>query len=108
MPGREVQVKVWEARIGRVRLVLLDTDLPANSPSDRDIAHRLYGGDRQTRIEQEIVLGVGGVRALAALRAVAHRVAHQRRARGLSRARSAYAGWWTRASTSPAPSRRRR
>jgi len=67
MPGRELQVKVWEARIGRVRLLLLDTDLPANSPPDRDIAHRLYGGDRQTRIEQEIVLGVGGVRALAAL-----------------------------------------
>lgn len=67
MPGRELHVKVWEARVGRVRLLLLDTDLPDNSPADRDIAHRLYGGDRQTRIEQEIVLGVGGVRALAAL-----------------------------------------
>ncbi|MCZ7562347.1 MAG: hypothetical protein M5U30_21890 [Burkholderiaceae bacterium] len=108
MPGREVQVKVWEARIGRVRLVLLDTDLPANSPSDRDIAHRLYGGDRQTRIEQEIVLGVGGVRALAALE-LSPTVWHINEGHAaflvLS---SAYAGWWTRASTSPAPSRRRR
>jgi len=67
MPGREVWLKVWEARIGRVRLVLLDTALAENAASDRDIAHRLYGGDRQTRIEQEILLGVGGVRALTAL-----------------------------------------
>jgi starch phosphorylase len=67
MPGRDVLLGVWEARVGRVRLVLLDTSLPENAPADRDIAHRLYGGDRQTRIEQEIVLGVGGVRALAAL-----------------------------------------
>ncbi len=67
LPGREVWLKVWEARVGRVRLILLDTDLPENAPADRDIAHRLYGGDRQTRIEQEIVLGVGGVRALTAL-----------------------------------------
>ncbi len=64
---RTVQVKVWLAHIGRVKLVLLDTDLPENSEHDRSIAHRLYGGDRNTRIEQEIVLGMGGVRALAAL-----------------------------------------
>ena len=48
-------------------LYLLDTDLEENTAHDRDIAHQLYGGDRTTRIEQEIVLGVGGVRALAAL-----------------------------------------
>jgi starch phosphorylase len=67
LPGREVQVKVWQARVGHVRLYLLDTDLEENSPHDRDITHQLYGGDRTTRIEQEIVLGMGGVRALAAL-----------------------------------------
>ena len=67
LPGRTVEAKVWEARIGHVRLYLLDTDLPCNAANDRDIAHRLYGGDRSTRIGQELVLGVGGVRALAAL-----------------------------------------
>ncbi len=64
LPGRRVEVKVWQARIGVVQLYLLDTDLEGNSPADRDIAHRLYGGDRRMRIEQEIILGVGGVRAL--------------------------------------------
>jgi starch phosphorylase len=64
---RNVAVKVWQVRVGHVRLFLLDTDLEENSPHDRDIAHRLYGGDRTTRIEQEIILGVGGVRALRAL-----------------------------------------
>lgn len=67
MPGRTVQARLWEARVGHVRLVLLDTHLPENSEHDRDITHRLYGGDRTTRIEQEILLGVGGVRALAAV-----------------------------------------
>ena len=66
-PGREVQVKVWQARIGHVTLYLLDTDLTGNSAEDRNITHRLYGGDRNTRIQQEIVLGIGGVRALAAM-----------------------------------------
>ncbi len=65
LPGRTVHLKVWEVRIGHVRLVLLDSSLPENSPADQDIAHRLYGGDRNTRIEQEILLGVGGARALA-------------------------------------------
>lgn len=67
MPGRVVNAKVWEARIGHVRQFLLDTDLPENSDDDRDITHQLYGGDRRTRIEQEIVLGVGGIRALQEL-----------------------------------------
>ncbi len=67
MLGREVAVKVWEAIIGHVRLYLLDTDLEQNTPNDRDIAHQLYGGDRNTRIQQEIILGVGGVRALEAM-----------------------------------------
>ncbi len=67
LPGRKVAVRVWRARAGHVTLYLLDTDLPQNSEHDRRISHRLYGGDRTTRIEQEIVLGVGGVRALAAV-----------------------------------------
>jgi glycogen phosphorylase len=66
-PGRMLAVKVWLARIGHVRLYLLDTDLPENSERDRGITHRLYGGDRTTRVEQEIVLGVGGVRAFSAI-----------------------------------------
>ncbi len=67
LPGRGVSVKVWQARVGHVTLYLLDTDLEENRPDDRDISHRLYGGDRIMRLEQELVLGVGGVRALAAL-----------------------------------------
>ncbi len=64
LPGRDVQVKVWQAKVGLVTLYLLDTDIEENSPHDRDIAHQLYGGDKTTRIEQEILLGMGGVRAL--------------------------------------------
>jgi len=67
LPGRTVLAKAWKARIGHVTLHLLDTDIEPNAPQDRNITHRLYGGDRTMRIEQEIVLGVGGVRLLAAL-----------------------------------------
>jgi starch phosphorylase len=67
LPGRTVLAKVWFARVGHVRLYLLDTDLEENRPHDRDIGHRLYGGDRTTRIEQEMILGIGGVRALREL-----------------------------------------
>jgi len=67
LPGRAVEIKVCQARVGHVRLYLLDTDLPSNREDDRAIAYRLYGGDRRIRLEQEIVLGVGGVRALNAL-----------------------------------------
>ena len=63
----DVHVKVWHAQIGRVNLYLLDTDLESNKPEDRATAFRLYGGDRNTRIQQEIVLGMGGARALAAM-----------------------------------------
>ena len=66
-PGRVVMAKVWHVRVGCVNLYLLDTDIDENTAHDRNIAHQLYGGDRTTRIEQEIVLGVGGVRALTAL-----------------------------------------
>jgi len=67
MPGRQTQVKLWRARIGHVGLILLDTYLPENGEHDRDIAHRLYTGDGERRLEQEILLGIGGVRALEAL-----------------------------------------
>jgi starch phosphorylase len=66
-PGRDVLAKVWQVRVGKITLYLLDTALSENSPHDRDITHRLYGGDRTTRIEQELLLGIGGVRALSAM-----------------------------------------
>ena len=64
---RSVLVAVWRVRVGRVMLYLLDTNLEENAPWDRDLSARLYGGDRETRIQQEIILGVGGVRVLKAL-----------------------------------------
>lgn len=67
MPGRTVRIKVWKAKAGRISLYLLDTDLPENSDHDRAITYQLYGGDINTRMQQEIVLGIGGVRALNAL-----------------------------------------
>ncbi len=67
LPQRKVMVKVWRAKIGHVTLYLLDTDLQENSADDRDITHQLYGGDGTNRIEQEIILGIGGVRALREL-----------------------------------------
>lgn len=66
-PGRKVTVKVWQARVGHVMLYLLDADVEENTSEDRYITHQLYGGDSNMRIMQEIVLGVGGVRALRAL-----------------------------------------
>src|SRR5688572_28539132 len=67
MPENAVFCQVWRALVGRVTLYLLDTNLQENSPSDRDITSRLYGGGTEMRIRQEIVLGIGGVRALVAL-----------------------------------------
>jgi starch phosphorylase len=64
---RTVLAAVWRVRLGRVRLFLLDTDLAENAPWDRELSARLYGGDRETRVQQEIILGIGGVRALRAL-----------------------------------------
>jgi starch phosphorylase len=59
--------KVWRMQVGRVQLYLLDCDVEGNSPQDRELTSRLYGGDERTRIRQELVLGVGGVKALRAL-----------------------------------------
>jgi starch phosphorylase len=59
--------QVWRMAVGRVDLYLLDCDVEGNSPEDRELTSRLYGGDTRTRIRQELVLGVGGVRAIRAL-----------------------------------------
>ncbi len=66
-PGRVLKVRVWTAQCGHITLYLLDTNIPDNSEADRTITHQLYGGDREMRLQQELVLGVGGVRALRAL-----------------------------------------
>lgn len=65
--NRSVHATVWRVRLGRVTLYLLDTDREENAAWDRELSARLYGGDRETRIQQEIILGVGGVQALKAL-----------------------------------------
>ncbi len=62
--NRTVLAAVWRVRVGRVKLFLLDTDLEENAPWDRELSARLYGGDRETRVQQEIILGIGGVRVL--------------------------------------------
>ncbi len=63
----QLLAKVWLMHVGRVNLYLLDCDVEGNSPQDRELTSRLYGGDHRTRIRQELVLGVGGVKALRAL-----------------------------------------
>ncbi len=67
LPGRTVFVQVWKAKVGRVNIYLLDADVPANAAEDRLLTGTLYGGDRQCRISQEILLGIGGVKVLRAL-----------------------------------------
>jgi starch phosphorylase len=64
---RSVLVQVWHVKLGHTSMFLLDTNLEENAPWDRELSARLYGGDRETRVQQEIVLGIGGVRALRAL-----------------------------------------
>ncbi|HOM18219.1 MAG TPA: alpha-glucan family phosphorylase, partial [Thermoguttaceae bacterium] len=63
----QLRAKVWLMQVGRISLYLLDCDVEGNSPQDRELTARLYGGDQRTRIRQELVAGVGGVRALRAL-----------------------------------------
>ena len=67
LPGREVSMRVWRLNVGRIPLYLLDTNIPQNNADDRQITARLYGGDHDMRIRQEMVLGIGGIRALRAL-----------------------------------------
>ena len=63
-PKRRIYLKVWQINVGRVKLYLLDSDIEKNNPEDRDVTLRLYGGDQEMRIRQEIVLGMGGVNFL--------------------------------------------
>ena len=65
-PGRVVTARVWQAQVGRVPVYLLDTNLEVNSAADRQITSELYGGDNEMRLQQEILLGIGGYRALEA------------------------------------------
>lgn len=67
LPGRVVYAQLWQVNVGRIKLFLIDSDVPQNSDPDRQITARLYGGDGNTRIQQEILLGIGGIRALDAL-----------------------------------------
>ena len=67
LPGRSVHVDVWTVQVGRVPVLLLDTDNPINDPADRPISHILYVRGREMRLHQELILGMGGVRALRAL-----------------------------------------
>ncbi|MDZ4165318.1 MAG: alpha-glucan family phosphorylase [Smithellaceae bacterium] len=67
MPGRTLYANIWEIKVGRVTLYLLDTDVPRNTVQDRNITGRLYYADQKVRIEQEILLGMGGVKLLKKL-----------------------------------------
>ncbi|HFD87974.1 MAG TPA: alpha-glucan family phosphorylase, partial [Gammaproteobacteria bacterium] len=64
---RAVTLRLWKAQIGRIELILLDSNTPLNSPADRGITSELYGGGSEMRLQQEIVLGIGGYRAIRAL-----------------------------------------
>jgi starch phosphorylase len=67
LPGALLHAAVWQVDVGRVPLYLLDTDVPENAPAERAVTNRLYGGDREHRLRQEILLGIGGLKALAAV-----------------------------------------
>ncbi len=65
--GSTIRARAWRAKVGRCDLLLLDSDVEGNAPEDRELTSRLYGGDRRVRIRQEMLLGVGGFRALKAM-----------------------------------------
>ena len=67
MAGKTIAAQIWEVKVGKASLYLLDTNIDENAADDRTITAALYGGDRETRIRQEILLGIGGIRALRAL-----------------------------------------
>lgn len=67
LPGRNMTARLWKAHVGVTELILLDTDHEDNLPEDRGVTHHLYGGDWENRLKQEMLLGIGGVRALRAL-----------------------------------------
>ncbi|TWP36545.1 alpha-glucan family phosphorylase [Leekyejoonella antrihumi] len=64
LPGRELCAQIWRAQVGRVPLLLLDSDVEENDAAGRELTHRLYGGAGEQRLQQEVLLGIGGVRAL--------------------------------------------
>lgn len=66
-PGRKLSARVWQVNIGSVKLFLLDADFEDNSDEDRFVTHHLYGGDNENRLKQEMLLGLGGIRALKKL-----------------------------------------
>ena len=66
-PKRRIYLKVWEINVGRIKLYLMDSDIDINNDEDRDTTARLYGGDQEMRIRQEIILGMGGVNLLRRL-----------------------------------------
>jgi len=67
LPGRQLALRIWQATAGHIRMLLLDADVEQNSDEDRKITYQLYGGGIENRIKQEIILGIGGVRALRAM-----------------------------------------
>lgn len=67
LPGRKVYAQIWKANVGRIQLYYLDANIEENSVEDRDITAQLYGGNLETRIQQEILLGIGGIKALKRL-----------------------------------------
>ena len=67
LPGRTLFARIWKVQVGRISLYLLDTDYEANQEGDRGITHNLYGGDNETRLKQEILLGIGGIRAMRSI-----------------------------------------
>jgi len=67
LPGRTLYARIWKVQVGRIPLYLLDTDYEANQEGDRGITHNLYGGDNENRLKQEILLGIGGIRALRSI-----------------------------------------
>ena len=83
MGGRHVHARVWRVQVGRVPLFLMDTDVPENEPWDRELSARLYSGDSEMRIRQEIMLGVGGVRLL-------HRLGYEPAALHMNEGHSAF------------------
>jgi len=118
MAGEHVVAQVWVVSVGRASLYLLDTNIEENAPQNRTITAALYGGDKETRIRQEILLGIGGIRALKAVGvnpAVAHmneghaaflgleRVRELMAERGLSFAQASQALWGTNIFTTHTP-----
>lgn len=67
VPDRTIYLRVWQAQIGHIAIYLMDTDIPENTAEDRRITYQLYGGDKTNRLLQEMILGIGGVRAQRAL-----------------------------------------